>query len=76
MGYRILIMVAIIALNGFFAAAEVSLVSVRRSRLTALAGQGQIAAHAARTLLAKPQRLRSVTPFGVHLASPDLGWPR
>ncbi len=74
MGYRILIMVAIIALNGFFAAAEVSLVSVRRSRLKALAGQGQIAAQAALNLLANPQRLLSVTQFGVTLASLGLGW--
>src|SRR6476661_2772867 len=74
MGYRILIMVAILALNGFFAAAEVSLVSVRRSRLKALADQGQIAAQAALNLLANPQRLLSVTQFGVTLASLALGW--
>ncbi len=74
MGYRILILVAIIALNGFFAAAEVSLVSVRRSRLKALADEGQIAAQAALNLLANPQRLLSVTQFGVTLASLALGW--
>ncbi len=74
MGYRILVMVAILALNGFFAAAEVSLVSVRRSRLKALADQGQIAAQAALNLLANPQRLLSVTQFGVTLASLALGW--
>jgi putative hemolysin len=74
MGYRILIMVAILALNAFFAAAEVSLVSVRRSRLKALADQGQIAAQAALNLLANPERLLSVTQFGVTLASLGLGW--
>jgi CBS domain containing-hemolysin-like protein len=74
MGYRILLMVAILALNAFFAAAEVSLVSVRRSRLKALADEGQIAAQAALNLLANPERLLSVTQFGVTLASLGLGW--
>ncbi|MBS1874904.1 MAG: HlyC/CorC family transporter [Acidobacteria bacterium] len=74
MPYRILLMVAILALNAFFAAAEVSLVSVRRSRLKALADEGQIAAQAALNLLAHPERLLSVTQFGVTLASLGLGW--
>lgn len=74
MGYRILLMVAILLLNGFFAAAEVSLVSVRRSRLKALADEGQIAAQAALNLLANPERLLSVTQFGVTLCSLALGW--
>lgn len=74
MTYRILLMVAILLLNGFFAAAEVSLVSVRRSRLKALADEGQIAAQAALNLLAHPERLLSVVQFGVTLASLGLGW--
>src|SRR5205085_5086670 len=74
MGYRILILVAILALNGFFAAAEVALVSVRRSRLRALADQGQVAAQAALNLLANPARLLSVTQVGVTLARLGLGW--
>lgn len=74
MGYRVLIMFALLALNGFFAAAEVSLVSVRRSRLRALAEQGQTAAQAALNLLANPERLLSVTQVGVTLASLGLGW--
>lgn len=74
MGYRILIMLAIVAVNAFFAAAEVSLVSVRRSRLRAMADEGQVAAQAALNLLANPERLLSVTQFGVTLASLGLGW--
>lgn len=74
MPYRILLVVAILAVNGFFAAAEVALVSVRRSRLKALADEGQIAAQAALNLLAHPERLLSVTQFGVTLASLGLGW--
>ena len=74
MYYRLLILIAIIAVNGFFAAAEVALVSVRRSRLRALADQGQVGAQAALNLLANPPRLLSVTQVGVTLASLGLGW--
>src|ERR1700759_669717 len=74
MAYRLLILVIIIALNGFFAAAEVALVSVRRSRLRALADNGQVGAQAALNLLANPARLLSVTQVGVPLASLGLGW--
>ena len=61
MGYRFLILIVIIATNGFFASAEVALVSVRRSRLRALAEQGNTAAQTALNLLANPGRLLSVT---------------
>jgi CBS domain containing-hemolysin-like protein len=74
MYYRLLVLIAILALNGFFAGAEVALVSVRRSRLRALAEQGQAGAQAALNLLANPARLLSVTQVGVTLASLGLGW--
>src|SRR5579884_2302893 len=74
MAYRLLILAIIIAVNGFFAASEVALVSVRRSRLRALADEGQAAAQAALNLLANPARLLSVTQVGVTLASLALGW--
>ena len=74
MAYRILILIAILVLNGFFAAAEVSLVSVRQSKLKSLAEQGNAAAAAALSLLANPARLLSVTQVGVTLASLGLGW--
>jgi CBS domain containing-hemolysin-like protein len=64
----------ILATNGFFAAAEVSLVSVRQSRLRELAEQGQAGAQSALSLLANPGRLLSVTQLGVTLASLGLGW--
>jgi CBS domain containing-hemolysin-like protein len=37
MAYRFVILAAVLLLNGFFATAEVALVSVRKSRLRALA---------------------------------------
>jgi putative hemolysin len=74
MSLRLVLLFAIVAVNGFFAAAEVSLVSVRRSRLKQLAGEGNLAARAALDLLANPERLLSVTQVGVTLASLGLGW--
>jgi magnesium and cobalt exporter, CNNM family len=74
MGIRFLVLIFILAANGFFAAAEVSLVSVRQSRLRELAAQGQAGAQSALSLLANPGRLLSVTQFGVTLASLGLGW--
>jgi putative hemolysin len=74
MSLRFVILIAVLLLNAFFAAAEVALVSVRRSRLRALADQGQVGAQAALNLLANPARLLSVTQAGVTLASLGLGW--
>src|SRR5580658_10815512 len=74
MSVRFLLLAAIVALNAFFAAAEVALISVRRSRLKELAGQGRAPARAALELLANPERLLSLTQVGVTLASLGLGW--
>ncbi|HTC36693.1 MAG TPA: hemolysin family protein [Bryobacteraceae bacterium] len=74
MAYRFVILAAVLLLNGFFATAEVALVSVRKSRLRALAEEGQVGAQAALALLANPSRLLSMTQAGVTLASLGLGW--
>ena len=74
MSLRLVLLFAILGANGFFAAAEVSLVSVRQSRLRELADRGNARAQAALNLLANPGRLLSVTQFGVTLASLGLGW--
>src|ERR1051325_4377357 len=71
---RLLLVALLIAINGFFAGAETSLLSVRHSRLRQLAEEGHAGAQAALSLLANPGRLLSVTPVGVTLASLGLGW--
>src|SRR5262249_33534297 len=73
-GFRISLLFLILAANAFFAAAEVSLLTVRRSRLRKLAEEGDKGAKAALSLLANPERLLSVTQVGVTLASLGLGW--
>jgi CBS domain containing-hemolysin-like protein len=72
--FRLLLVAGLIAVNAFFAAAEVSLLSVRPSRLRQMAEDGQAGARAALSLLANPGRLLSVTQVGVTLASLGLGW--
>jgi putative hemolysin len=59
--FRILLVVLLIAVNGFFAGAEVALLSVRHSRLRQMAEEGQAGAQAALSLLSNPGRLLSVT---------------
>jgi putative hemolysin len=71
---RLFLVVLLIAVNGFFAGAEVSLLSVRHSRLRQMAEEGQVGAQAALSLLANPGRLLSVTQVGITLASLGLGW--
>jgi putative hemolysin len=72
--FRILLVAALIAINGFFAAAEVALLSVRHSRLRQMAEEGMAGAQTALNLLSNPGRLLSVTQVGVTLASLGLGW--
>lgn len=72
--FRILLVAGLLALNGFFAGAEVALLSVRQSRLRQMAQEGHAGAQAALSLLANPGRLLSVTQVGVTLASLGLGW--
>jgi putative hemolysin len=74
MAYRFVILAAVLLLNGFFATAEVALISVRKSRLRTLAEAGQAGAQAALNLLSNPSRLLSLTQAGVTLASLGLGW--
>src|ERR1700719_2739979 len=74
MSLRLILLAAIVVLNGFFAAAEVALASVRASRLKELAERGNVSARAALDLLANPGRLLSATQVGVTLASLGLGW--
>jgi putative hemolysin len=71
---RLLLVVLLIVVNGFFAGAEVALLSVRHSRLRQMAAEGDAGAQAALSLLSNPGRLLSVTQFGVTLASLGLGW--
>ncbi len=66
--------VVLVLANAFFVAAEFSLVSVRRTRIRELAGQGHRAAGWAERAIAKPDRFIAATQLGITLASLGLGW--
>ncbi|MGH9723073.1 MAG: hemolysin family protein [Bryobacteraceae bacterium] len=73
-GLRFIVMALLLGMNGFFAAAEVSLLTARQSRLRQLAGEGHLGAQAAISLLANSERLLSMVQVGVTLCSLGLGW--
>jgi CBS domain containing-hemolysin-like protein len=60
--------------NGFFVAAEFSLVSVRRTRIAELATHGDSSAKAVQEAISNPDRVIAATQLGITLASLGLGW--
>lgn len=64
----LLIILALIILNAFFAAAEIALVSMRKTRLAHLAREGNRRAQAALALVKDPNRLLATIQIGVTLA--------
>ena len=69
-----MLILALIAANAFFVAAEYALLSVRRSRLQQLVRTGNMRAALVQKLLAYPSRLFSGLQLGVTAASLLLGW--
>lgn len=60
--------------NGFFVAAEFSLVSVRRTRIAELVANGNASAEAVQEAMRNPDRVIAATQLGITLASLALGW--
>lgn len=63
----ILIVLALILLNGLFALSELAVVSARRSRLKAMAGNGHFGADRALALSSNPGRFLSAVQIGITL---------
>src|SRR5438132_9838182 len=59
------ILLLLILLNGFFAMAEIALVSARPARLQPRAGEGSAGAQAALELKADPSRLLATVQIGI-----------
>jgi CBS domain containing-hemolysin-like protein len=70
---RLIGVLALVALNGFFAAAEFSLVAVRLSRVRQLVQQGDARARVVERLLADLHRVVSAVQLGITLTSLALG---
>ena len=72
-GLQLLAVMALVAVNGFFAAAEFSLVAVRASNVRQLIEQGDARARVVQELLGQLDRVVSGVQVGVTLASLGLG---
>ena len=70
---RLIGVLALVALNGFFASAEFSLVAVRLSRIRQLVRKGDARARVVEVLLADLHRVVSAVQLGITLASLSLG---
>ena len=72
-GLKIVAVLALVVLNGFFVAAELALVRVRDTQLEALASKGNRRAKTARNIVANIDAYIGATQFGITLASMALG---
>jgi CBS domain containing-hemolysin-like protein len=71
---KIVAVILLVVLNGFFVAAEFALVKVRDTQLVTLAAKGHRRAKVARRILANLDAALSATQLGITLASLGLGW--
>src|SRR5918911_4550722 len=71
---RLVGVLGLVLANAFFVAAEFALVSSRRSRIDALAAQGDRSARLIQQTLDRITRYISATQLGITLTSLGLGW--
>jgi putative hemolysin len=65
---------ALVFINGFFVAAEFSLVGARRTRIAQLANEGHTGAKSAQSAMEHLDSYIAATQLGITLASLGLGW--
>ncbi len=70
----ILAVLVLVSLNGFFVAAEFSLVGARRTRIAQLASEGNASAKVAQRAMEHLDSYIAATQLGITLASLALGW--
>lgn len=73
-GLKLLLVLFLVLLNGFFVAAEFALVKIRDTQLAALVTAGNRRAKVARRLITNLDASLSATQLGITLASLGLGW--
>jgi CBS domain containing-hemolysin-like protein len=71
---RLLAVLALVLANGFFVAAEFSLISVRKTRIDQLLAEGSRMARPVRRALQNPDQFIAATQRGITMASLGLGW--
>src|SRR3989454_2258394 len=72
--WRLTGVLALVFANGFFVAAEFSIVTVRKTRIDQLIAEGHTRARAVRRAITAPDRYIAATQMGVTMASLGLGW--
>ncbi|MBT7070580.1 MAG: HlyC/CorC family transporter [Anaerolineae bacterium] len=71
---RLVAVIILVLMNGFFVAAEFALVSVRGTRIAELVAKGNKSARWAAKALEHPDQVIAATQLGITLASLGLGW--
>src|SRR5262245_52066616 len=72
--WRLAAVLALVCANGFFVAAEFSIVTVRKTRIDQLVAEGHRRARAVRRAVTEPDRYIAATQLGITMASLGLGW--
>ena len=72
--WRLAGILALVFANGFFVAAEFSIVTVRKTRVDQLVAEGDRRARAVRRAVSDPDPYIAATQLGITMASIGLGW--
>jgi putative hemolysin len=72
--WRLAGLAALVCANGFFVAAEFSIVTVRKTRIDQLIAEGHTGARIVRRAISAPDRYIAATQLGITMASLGLGW--
>jgi CBS domain containing-hemolysin-like protein len=72
--WRLAAVLALVFANGFFVAAEFSIVTVRKTRIDQLIAEGHRGARAVRRAVSDPDSYIAATQLGITMASIGLGW--
>ncbi len=72
--WRLAGVLALVFANGFFVAAEFSIVTVRKTRIDQLIAEGHRGARAVRRAVSDPDSYIAATQLGITMASIGLGW--
>jgi len=73
-GLRLAAVLALVLANGFFVAAEFSLVTVRKTRVDQLIAEGNRLARSVRLAVNDPDNFIAATQLGITMTSLGLGW--
>lgn len=71
---ELLLVVLLVAINGFFVAAEFAMIRVRRTRIEELAEQGRATSKVVLRILGRLDTFLAATQLGITMANLGLGW--